>query len=86
MFSTGGQARCVGITRKAVGELPYCIETGHLYPAGLDTATAAALTATTRAVLQAAGVRLGPTHTELRLGPDGPVVIELNCRLEPIRR
>jgi biotin carboxylase len=81
MFSHDGRAYCVGVTGKAVSTSPYCVETGHLYPAQLDEATRSALVATARAVLVATGVHLGPTHTELRLGPDGPVVIELNCRL-----
>lgn len=81
MFSAGGLAQCAGITRKAVSPSPYCVETGHIYPADVDAATGEALVDAARAVLDATGVRFGPTHTELRLGPAGPVVIELNCRL-----
>ncbi|MGN9909259.1 ATP-grasp domain-containing protein [Phytohabitans sp. LJ34] len=81
MFSAGGRAHCVGVTRKAVSPSPYCVETGHVYPADVDAATGEALVGAARAVLDATGVHFGPTHTELRLGPDGPVVIELNCRL-----
>lgn len=81
MFSAGGRAHCAGITRKAVSPSPYCVETGHIYPADVDAATGEALVGAARAVLDATGVHFGPTHTELRLGPEGPVVIELNCRL-----
>jgi S-sulfo-L-cysteine synthase (3-phospho-L-serine-dependent) len=81
MFSADGEAECVGITRKTVTGPPYCVETGHLYPADVDQHLAAALTETTRALLKALGVRSGPTHTEFRVGADGPALIELNCRL-----
>ena len=81
MFSTDGQAHCVGVTRKTVGPPPYCVETGHLHPAGLPPHEEAALVETTRAVLKALGVLTGPTHTEIKLGPAGPALIEVNCRL-----
>jgi biotin carboxylase len=45
-----------------------CVETTH----AVDAARAAAA---------AVGVRNGPTYTQLRLGPDGPRVIELAARL-----
>jgi S-sulfo-L-cysteine synthase (3-phospho-L-serine-dependent) len=80
-FSVDGEAECIGVTRKTVSPGPHCVELGHLYPAGLDAATARSLAETTVALLRTLGVRSGPTHCELRLGPDGPVVIELNCRL-----
>lgn len=81
MFSVDGEAECVGITRKTLSPWPHCVEVGHLYPAGLDPVTADRLTATTATLLRTLGVRSGPTHCEVRIGPQGPVVIELNCRL-----
>lgn len=81
MFSVDGVAHPVGVTRKTVGAPPYCVETGHLYPADVPPAVADALIVAASGLLGAVGVRTGPTHTELRLGPDGPAVIELNCRL-----
>jgi biotin carboxylase len=32
-------------------------------------------------VLDALGVRFGPVHTELMLTPEGPILIEVNCRV-----
>jgi biotin carboxylase len=81
-FSTDGEAQHVGVTRKTVSAPPFCVETGHLYPAGLTPAAESALIETTRAVLGALGVRTGPTHTEIKIGPGGgPLPIEVNCRL-----
>jgi cysteine synthase A len=81
MFSHDGDAWCVGITRKTLGPPPFRVETGHLYPADLVPEQEKALVEHARALLQALGVRLGPTHAEIKLGPDGPALIELNCRL-----
>jgi S-sulfo-L-cysteine synthase (3-phospho-L-serine-dependent) len=80
MFSDG-DARCVGVTRKTLGVPPFRVETGHLHPAELAPADETALVEHVRALLKTLGVRLGPTHTEIKLGPDGPALIEVNCRL-----
>ena len=67
----------VGITAKHVGPQPWFVEYGHDFPAdaepSLETVTLAAITAL--------GLGLGPAHTEIRMGPRGPVVIEVNPRL-----
>lgn len=56
-------------------------ECGHYWPAALDPdATERIETLTTRA-LTALGVRHGITHTEIKLTPDGPRIIEVNGRL-----
>jgi S-sulfo-L-cysteine synthase (3-phospho-L-serine-dependent) len=81
MFSVDGEAECAGITRKSLTRPPYCVETGHRYPAAPGRAAAGALEETVRTVLKTLGVQGGPTHTELKLTPTGPVVIELNGRL-----
>ncbi|MFD7505033.1 pyridoxal-phosphate dependent enzyme [Streptomyces sp. NPDC059850] len=81
MFSLDGEAECVGITAKRVGGAPYFVETGHTFPAELPDDTRAAVTDTVRRALTACGIALGPTHTEVRLTADGPVIIEINPRL-----
>ncbi|UXX92169.1 ATP-grasp domain-containing protein [Streptomyces sp. AD2-2] len=40
-----------------------------------------AVTETAEAAVRALGIVLGPAHVELRLGPEGPVLIEVNPRL-----
>jgi biotin carboxylase len=81
MFSVGGVATPIGVTAKTVGALPWFVEAGHLFPAPLLGDRGPALVACTAAALTAAGIKDGPTHTELRLGPAGPAVIEINARL-----
>jgi S-sulfo-L-cysteine synthase (3-phospho-L-serine-dependent) len=81
MFSTAGVARCIGITAKSVRGDPYFVESGHHYPAPLDPPAAERLVGTVEAALGVVGVRTGPTHTEVKLLPDGPAIVEINVRL-----
>jgi len=69
-----------GVTEKSVTDGPSFVEHRHVFPAVAEDVTAA-LVETARRAVAAAGMRLGPTHTELRLTPAGPVVIEVNPRL-----
>jgi len=81
MFSADGVAHPVGITAKSVSGLPWFVETGHLYPAPLAEDRARVLEQCASRALAAVGIRTGPTHTEVRLRPAGPAVIEINARL-----
>jgi uncharacterized membrane protein (UPF0127 family)/biotin carboxylase len=42
------------------------------------------LIAYTARVLDAVGVRIGPSHTEVMLGPDGPALVEIGARFDGI--
>ncbi|MEV7557454.1 pyridoxal-phosphate dependent enzyme [Streptomyces sp. NPDC089795] len=80
MFGGDGQAVCVGITAKSVTTGPHFVEHRHLFPAPLPAATAQLITDTVTAALDAAGIRLGATHTEVKLTADGPALVEINPR------
>ncbi|GGS10619.1 hypothetical protein Snoj_14940 [Streptomyces nojiriensis] len=80
MFSGEGRAVCVGITAKSVTATPHFVEHRHLFPAPLPAATAQRITETVTEALDAAGIRLGATHTEVKLTADGPALIEINPR------
>ncbi|MFD5414483.1 pyridoxal-phosphate dependent enzyme [Streptomyces nojiriensis] len=80
MFSGEGRAVCVGITAKSVTATPHFVEHRHVFPAPLPAATAQRITETVTAALDAAGIRLGATHTEVKLTADGPALIEINPR------
>ncbi|WP_404337328.1 ATP-grasp domain-containing protein [Sphingomonas sp. MMS12-HWE2-04] len=71
----------IGITAKHVSAPPTFVELGHDFPASLGTAEARALADITRAAVAALDLCWGAAHTELRLGLDGPCVIEVNARL-----
>ena len=76
-----GVTRVIGVTRKHLSAPPHFVELGHDFPADLEPASRQALEAATLAALEAVAFDLGPAHTELRLSPTGPVVIEINPRL-----
>jgi biotin carboxylase len=71
----------VGITRKHLSAAPLFIEMGHDYPAPLPSESATALGRVALQAVSAVGMHWGPTHVELRLTTDGPVLIEVNPRL-----
>jgi cysteine synthase A len=81
MFSVDGEAVPVGVTRKYLTGLPYFVETRHVFPADLPDDRTGALVETVRAALKAVGLTAGASHTEVRLTPAGPAVIEINARL-----
>lgn len=78
-FSSGGEFRALTVTDRVVAEPPaFGVALAHVWPSeeAVEDAVAAA-----RAAAEALGVREGPTYTQIRLGPDGPRVIELAARL-----
>ncbi|MCG6492893.1 ATP-grasp domain-containing protein [Kitasatospora sp. A2-31] len=78
--SAGGTAHVVGVTDKSVGGAPAFIETGHMFPAALDPVEAASAADTAVAALAALGLDQVVAHTEIKLTPAGPRVVEVNPR------
>lgn len=56
-------------------------EVGHFWPAPVTGATRDAVLDLAARAVEALGVRTGITHTEVKLTPDGPRIIEVNGRL-----
>ncbi|MEV6209048.1 ATP-grasp domain-containing protein [Kitasatospora sp. NPDC051914] len=75
-----GRHLVVGITAKRKTPAPAFVETGHVYPAPLPEADVAAIGELVVAVLDAAGHRFGPAHTEVILTASGPRVVESQAR------
>jgi S-sulfo-L-cysteine synthase (3-phospho-L-serine-dependent) len=73
--------RIIGITRKHLGSFPYFVETGHDYPAPIDTAAARTLVDNVTLASALFGLEWGPSHWELRLHQGRAYVIEVNPRL-----
>lgn len=71
----------VGVVGKHCGPPPYFVETGHDFPAPVGSPRLELLARVASRAVAALGVGWGPAHTELRLSPRGPVVIEVNPRL-----
>lgn len=75
-----GRTTVVGVTDKSLGGASGFVESGHMFPAPLEPEVAHAVGEVARAALAAVGLDHGVTHTELRLTPDGPRVVEVNPR------
>ncbi|AWZ05908.1 MULTISPECIES: ATP-grasp domain-containing protein [unclassified Streptomyces] len=79
-FSFGGRHVVVAVTEKLVDDTHFA-ELGHALPARLAPDAHARVTAAVAEFLDTMGVSDGPSHTELRLGSRGPVVIESHNRV-----
>lgn len=80
MFSSPEGDRCIGITEKHVTAGPHFVEYQHIFPAPLPTAAAHEMEKTVRRALEAVGQLRGATHTEVKLTPAGPAIVEINPR------
>lgn len=79
--SHAGAVQVVGVTDKSIGGAPAFIETGHMFPAALPTADTEAAEQTALGALKALGLTDGVVaHTEIKLTPAGPRVVEVNPR------
>ncbi|WP_456786203.1 ATP-grasp domain-containing protein [Cellulomonas sp. P5_C5] len=77
-FSFAGRHVVIGVTEKAVG--PGFVERGHLFPARCTPDQRAVLSGAAVDLLTAVGVTDGPSHTEVKLTPRGPAIIESHDR------
>ncbi len=78
--SFDGASHVVGVTDKSIGGAPAFIETGHMFPAVLDPADAQAVAETAVQAVKALGLDQLVAHTEIKLTPAGPRVVEVNPR------
>ncbi|MFC4894070.1 ATP-grasp domain-containing protein [Streptosporangium amethystogenes subsp. fukuiense] len=75
-----GETSIIGITDKSLAGEPWFVESGHMFPAALDPGTARSAREAALSALAAVGLDHGVAHTELKLTPDGPRVVEINPR------
>ena len=77
-FSVRGEFHPLTVTDRLTAEPPaFGVALAHVWPseAGGKAAEVA------RAAVEALGIQDGPTYTQLRIGPEGPQVIEVAARL-----
>lgn len=83
-FSRAGEHHVIAITAKLThgddSANPF-VEVGHVVPAPIEPAAAAAISAYVSAFLEVMGIADGCSHTELRLTPSGPEIIETHTRV-----
>ncbi|MEW1611502.1 MULTISPECIES: ATP-grasp domain-containing protein [unclassified Streptomyces] len=70
----------LAITQKFTTGGGICEETGHTVPAQLDSAAQTSILDVVEQGLTALGVRNGVAHTELKVTPAGPRIIEVGAR------
>lgn len=75
-----GEHTVIAVTDKMHSGYPTFVETGHSMPSALAADVCAAIAGLTRDFLASIGHRYGPSHTEVILGPEGPVIIESHTR------
>jgi biotin carboxylase len=69
----------LSVTDRLTAEPPaFGVALAHVWPSEHETTRAAEVAS---AAVEALGIRDGPSYTQLRLGPDGPVVMEVAARL-----
>ncbi|MBS2554246.1 argininosuccinate lyase [Catenulispora sp. NL8] len=73
--------RSVATVDKHLGPPPWFVETGHDTPSRLPADRARLLIEAAEAAVAALGLDWGAVHVELRLGPDGARIVEVNPRL-----
>ncbi|GAB2811771.1 ATP-grasp domain-containing protein [Lentzea nigeriaca] len=72
-----GTTHVVGVTDKSVAGDPWFVESGHMFPADLPTGEAESVAV---AAVEALGLDRGVAHTEVKLTPEGPKLVEVNPR------
>jgi biotin carboxylase len=78
-FSIGGRFFPLTVTDRLTAEPPaFGVALTHVWPSEVDAAEAFRVA---EAAAAAVGITDGPTHLELRIGPEGPQVMELAARL-----
>lgn len=75
-----GHTTVVGVTDKSLAGDSGFVETGHMFPAALDSGTERRITAVALEAIEGLGLDETVCHTEVRLTPDGPRLIEVNPR------
>ncbi|WP_405861639.1 ATP-grasp domain-containing protein [Streptomyces sp. NBC_00090] len=78
--SFDGATHVVGVTDKSIGGAPAFIETGHMFPAGIAPEPEREAADTAVAAIRALGLDQVVCHTEIKLTPEGPRVVEVNPR------
>ncbi len=76
-----GKHEVVGVTDKVITGAPAFAETSDTFPSVLPDDITDGVAEVTVAALDAVGHRFGAAHTELRVAPAGPKVIEINGRV-----
>ena len=77
-FSVDGAYHCLAVTDRLVADPPaFGVALAHVWPSHVQGQSPAVA----EKAVAALGIENGPSYTQLRIGPDGPQVIEVAARL-----
>ncbi len=76
----GGRHTILACTDKVTSGAPYFVETGHTQPSAHPVAALDEARALTTLFLESIGHLFGPSHTEIILSKEGPVIVESHTR------
>jgi biotin carboxylase len=80
-YSVDGVPHIITITDKMVTEVPFFVELGHTEPSRLSSHVQDDIRRVAEAAIKAIGMKNGPTHTEIKVTPDGAKLVEIAARL-----
>jgi argininosuccinate lyase len=75
-----GKTTIIGITDKSITAPPACVESGHMFPARLESGIARRVEEFAVSALEAIGFTHGLSHIEVMITANGPRLIEINPR------
>ncbi len=80
-ITQNGHTEVIAITDKLTTEKPFFVEIGHSQPSQLPPIEIERIKELTIAGIKALEIDNSPSHTEIRLGPEGPRIMEIGARL-----
>lgn len=80
-YSVDGVPHIITITDKTVTEIPFFVELGHTEPSRLSETVQEDIKRVAESAIRAIGMQNGPTHTEIKVTPDGAKLVEIAARL-----
>lgn len=80
-MTVNGETTIITITDKFITPPPYFVEIAHSEPSRLSEEVQAQIRTVALQAVKAIGLKNGPSHTEIKVTPDGPKIVELAARL-----
>ena len=80
-LTVNGKCHVIQITDKLTTGAPFFVEMGHSQPTALPNDIKEKISEVAIDANKAIGITSGPSHTEIKITPDGPKVVELGARL-----
>lgn len=80
-LSVNGTCHVIQITDKLTTGAPNFVEMGHSQPTQLSEDICNKIKEVTMAANYAVGIQNGPSHTEIKVTPEGPKIVEIGARL-----